>query len=136
VLLVDTKYEFGLVGDQGVLIAAKAAARTLAGASTGAKNAALLAYARRLEHEGGPVLEANARDLAEAGRRGLPAAMQDRLRLDPKRLAAIAQGLREIAALPDPVGEVTDDRAPNRLPSAGCACRSASSRSSTRRART
>ena len=58
---------------QGVLelaTAAKAAARHIAGASTGAKNAALLAYARRLETEGGPVLEANARDLAEAKRRG------------------------------------------------------------------
>ena len=87
--------------------AAKEAARRIAGASTGAKNAALLAYARRLETEGGPVLEANARDLAEAKRRGLSPAMQDRLRLDAKRLAAIAQGLREIAALPDPVGEIT-----------------------------
>ncbi len=87
-------------------LAAKEAARRIAGASTGAKNAALLAYARRLEDEGGAVLEANARDLAEARRRGLSAAMQDRLRLEPKRLAAIAQGLREIAALPDPVGEI------------------------------
>jgi len=95
---------------QGVLelaTTAKAAARRIAGASTGAKNAALLAYARRLETAGGPVLEANARDLAEAKRRGLPAAMLDRLMLDAKRLATIAQGLREIAALPDPVGEIT-----------------------------
>ncbi|HWR97738.1 MAG TPA: glutamate-5-semialdehyde dehydrogenase [Candidatus Methanoperedens sp.] len=88
-------------------LAAKQAARRIAGASTGAKNTALLAYARRLETEGRGVLEANARDLEAARRRGLSAAMQDRLQLDPQRLAAIAQGLREIAALPDPVGEIT-----------------------------
>jgi glutamate-5-semialdehyde dehydrogenase len=88
-------------------LAAKEAARRIAGGSSGAKNAALLAYARLLETETEPLLEANARDLAEAQRRGLPAAMQDRLKLDPKRLAGIAQGLREIAALPDPVGEIT-----------------------------
>ena len=77
---------------QGVLelaTAAKAATQRITQTSTDAKNTALLAYARRLETEGDPVLEANAKDLAEAERRGLPAAMQDRLKLDGKRLAAI-----------------------------------------------
>jgi glutamate-5-semialdehyde dehydrogenase len=64
-------------------LAAKEAARRIAGASTGAKNAALLAYARLLETETGPLLAANAQDLAAAKRRGLSAALQDGL--DEKR---------------------------------------------------
>ncbi len=87
--------------------ASKAAARGLARSSTDARNAALLGYARRLETEAGPLLEANERDLAAARRRRISAAMLDRLRLDPQRLAAMAEGLRQIAALPDPVGEIT-----------------------------
>jgi len=86
--------------------AAREAARRLARASTDEKNEALLEFARRLEAEAGPLLEANARDLAAARRRRLPPAMQDRLRLDPERLAAMAGGLRQIASLPDPVGEI------------------------------
>jgi glutamate-5-semialdehyde dehydrogenase len=86
---------------------ARSAAPALAGASTGKKNDALLAYARLLETETAPILVANARDLTEAHRHNLAPAMVDRLRLDQKRLEGIAQGLREIVALPDPVGEIS-----------------------------
>ncbi len=87
--------------------AAKEAARRLSNTSTGRKNEALLAYAGRLEGEYRDILKANRRDLAEARRRKLSPALQDRLRLSRERLQGIAQGVREIAALPDPVGEVT-----------------------------
>jgi len=83
------------------------ASRSLAKASTDAKNGALLAYARKLVRAGGPVLKANRKDLAAASRRGLPEAMKDRLRLTPERLEGVAEGLRQIAALPDPVGEIS-----------------------------
>jgi glutamate-5-semialdehyde dehydrogenase len=83
------------------------ASRFLAKASTDAKNGALLAYARKLVKESGPVLKANRKDLAAASRRRLPEAMKDRLRLTPERLEGVAEGLRQIAALPDPVGEIS-----------------------------
>jgi glutamate-5-semialdehyde dehydrogenase len=85
---------------------ARAATRYLARASTDSKNGALLAYARKLVKESGPILKANGRDLAAARRRKLPAALRDRLRLTPERLEGIAEGLRQIVALPDPVGEI------------------------------
>jgi glutamate-5-semialdehyde dehydrogenase len=89
-------------------LAAKRAARELALLDTGAKDRALLAVADALEARVGEILEANARDL-EAGREaGLSDALMDRLALDERRVAAIAQGVRDIVALPDPVGEVID----------------------------
>ena len=87
--------------------AARAASRSLAASSTAARNAALNALARRLR-EPQPQLEAaNAQDLQAAQARGLEAAMVDRLRLTPKILATLAEGCEQIAALPDPVGEIT-----------------------------
>src|ERR671917_1074578 len=87
---------------------AKRAARQLAQLDRGAKDAALLAIADALEARTPEVLEANARDM-EAGREAsLTAALLDRLRLDAGRVAAIAAQVRDIAALPDPVGEVVD----------------------------
>jgi glutamate-5-semialdehyde dehydrogenase len=87
---------------------AKAAARELAALDSGTKDRALLAVADALEARTPEILEANARDL-EAGREsGLSAALMDRLALDTGRIAAIARGVREIVALPDPVGEVID----------------------------
>ena len=87
---------------------AKEAARTLAVLDSGARNAALEAIAGGLEARAPEVLEANARDL-EAGRAaGLDAALLDRLTLDRARIAAMADGTRAIAALPDPVGEMID----------------------------
>ncbi len=91
-----------------ICLAAKAAARELALVSSAVKNRALLAIADALVARTPEILEANARDL-EAGREnGLSAALMDRLALDEQRIAAIAAGAREIAALPDPVGEVLD----------------------------
>jgi glutamate-5-semialdehyde dehydrogenase len=88
--------------------AAKAAARELAALDTAAKDAALRAVADALEARTAEILEANARDL-EAGREaGLSAALMDRLALDERRVAAMACGVREIVALPDPVGELID----------------------------
>src|SRR5215211_1085822 len=97
-------------------LAAKAAARGLAATSSAVKDAALLAMAAALEARIPEILEANARDL-EAGRESeLSPALMDRLALDEARVAAMAAGVREIVALPDPVGEVLDGfRLPNGL---------------------
>ncbi len=83
---------------------ARAAQREIALASTEAKNAALLAGARKLRERTPQILEANARDLAAARARGTAGAFLDRLALDEKRIEAIAKGLEDIAAQPDPVG--------------------------------
>jgi glutamate-5-semialdehyde dehydrogenase len=81
-------------------LAARGAARALALAGGAARNAALMAAADALEAATGEILEANARDLAGAK---ASAAFADRLRLDAGRVAAMARGLREVAALPDPL---------------------------------
>src|SRR5918998_2782573 len=87
---------------------AKRAARQLAQLDRGAKDAALLAIADALVARTPEVLEANARDM-EAGREAeLTDALLDRLRLDEARVATIAAQVRDLAALPDPVGEVLD----------------------------
>ncbi|MDX1433864.1 MAG: glutamate-5-semialdehyde dehydrogenase [Gammaproteobacteria bacterium] len=87
---------------------ARGASRVLARASTADKNAALEAIAGAIEARSGEILEANAEDLRAARRDGLDAALLDRLELDEARVAAMAAGLRAVAALPDPVGEVSD----------------------------
>ena len=96
--------------------AAKAAARALATLDSGTKDRALLAVAEALEARMAEILDANARDL-EAGREsGLSDALMDRLALTEERVRGMARGVREIAALPDPVGEVIDGyRLPNGL---------------------
>ncbi|MCL5098179.1 MAG: glutamate-5-semialdehyde dehydrogenase [Candidatus Omnitrophica bacterium] len=107
-----------ILSEQMLLLArqAKAAARQLARLSTADKNAALLAMAEALEKERGGILEANALDLADGTSHGLASAMLDRLRLDDRRLSLMANGLREVASLPDPVGRVLDERVrPNGL---------------------
>jgi glutamate-5-semialdehyde dehydrogenase len=86
--------------------AARAAARELALAPAAQKNEALHAAAAALRTATGEILAANTRDLAAAEQAGRAGAFLDRLRLDEARVAAIAQGLEEIAALPDPVGTV------------------------------
>ncbi|MDQ3355424.1 MAG: glutamate-5-semialdehyde dehydrogenase [Actinomycetota bacterium] len=92
---------------------AKRASRILAQLDTGVKDAALLAMADALSERAGEILEANARDM-EAGAEGdLGDALLDRLALTPTRLAGMADDVRRIAALPDPVGEVMEGR---RLP--------------------
>ncbi len=86
--------------------AARAAAHELALASTQAKNTALDAAARALRQAAPEILAANARDIAAANAAGRPAAFIDRLMLDEGRIAAMANGLEEIARLADPVGTV------------------------------
>jgi glutamate-5-semialdehyde dehydrogenase len=87
---------------------AKAASRKLAILDTAIKNHWLLASADRLIAATPEIMAANSLDIDAAPGFGLSDAAIDRLRLDAKRIAAIAQGLREVAALPDPVGEVID----------------------------
>jgi glutamate-5-semialdehyde dehydrogenase len=87
---------------------AKAASRVLATAPTTVKDAALEAGADHLEKRAEEILEANARDVARAEADGVSATVIDRLRLDRGRIASMAGGLRQVAALADPVGEVLD----------------------------
>ncbi|MFN3410247.1 MAG: glutamate-5-semialdehyde dehydrogenase [Limisphaerales bacterium] len=95
---------------------ARAAARELAKLTTAEKNAALLAMADALERNAASLRDANARDMETGTQLGLSSAMLDRLKLDDKRIAAMAKGLREVAALPDPVGRLLDERVrPNGL---------------------
>ena len=87
---------------------AKAASRALATASTATKDQALRAAADLLEARTSDLLAANALDVATAEAAGTGAGLVDRLRLTPERVAAMAGGLRQVADLPDPVGEVVD----------------------------
>jgi glutamate-5-semialdehyde dehydrogenase len=80
----------------------------LATASTATKDDALLAAADLLVDRSAPILEANAADVARAEAEGVSSTVVDRLRLDPRRIEAMASGLRQVAALADPVGEVLD----------------------------
>lgn len=86
--------------------AAHAASRSLALASTADKNQALQRLASELRSSTMPILEANQKDLAAANDSGISGAFLDRLTLTPARIEAMAHGVEEVAALPDPVGEV------------------------------
>ncbi|AJP48918.1 gamma-glutamyl phosphate reductase [Rugosibacter aromaticivorans] len=90
--------------------AARDASHAVARASTGAKNTALLATASAIRAQRDELLAANAADLAAAKADGLDAAMMDRLTLSEQGIEAMAQGLEQVAALPDPVGEITELR--------------------------
>ncbi|MGA2750082.1 MAG: glutamate-5-semialdehyde dehydrogenase [Verrucomicrobiota bacterium] len=95
---------------------AKEASRQLAALSTADKNACLRAMADALENRRAAIQQANSLDMQAGANAGLSNAMLDRLKLDDKRIASMAQGLRDVAALPDPVGRVLDDRTrPNGL---------------------
>ena len=89
---------------------ARAAAGVLAAASTAAKNAALLTLARRLRDSRAALLAANALDVEAARDAGLAAAMVDRLRLGDAEIEQMAIGAEQIAALADPIGEITELR--------------------------
>jgi len=91
----------------GVGRRARAAARVIAKADTATKNRALKEMAAAIERDARRLLEANARDIEDARKRELDSAMIDRLTLTPKGIAAMADGLRQIAALPDPIGRMT-----------------------------
>lgn len=100
---MDIKAYMQQVGQQ-----ARAASRLMAKADTNARNKALTAMARAIQRDAAKLIEANARDLAEAREAGLEASLLDRLTLNEKGVAGMAEGLVQIAALPDPVGEITD----------------------------
>jgi glutamate-5-semialdehyde dehydrogenase len=85
---------------------AAAASRILAQATTAEKNEALLAIARRIEQEGETILTANEADLRAGAENGLSSALLDRARLDQKRIHTIANSVREVVHLTDPLGEV------------------------------
>ena len=95
---------------------ARVASRELAQLTTAEKNSCLLAMASALEKNADAIKSANAPDLDAAAKSGLSSAMLDRLKLDDKRITAMAKGLREVAALADPVGRILNERVrPNGL---------------------
>ena len=87
---------------------ARSASRAIACADTRVKNAALLALAAAIRRERATLLAANAEDVAAARAAGLEAALLDRLALSEKSIEAMAEGVEQIAALPDPVGEISE----------------------------
>ncbi|MEK7280010.1 MAG: gamma-glutamyl-phosphate reductase, partial [Nitrospirota bacterium] len=86
---------------------AKAASRSLAKAKTAIKDRALVRMAENLEKRADEIITENMKDLKHGEESGIGSAMLDRLRLDRNRIGEMATGLREVAALPDPVGEIT-----------------------------
>lgn len=99
----DIKAYMQTLGEQ-----ARAAATRMSRADSGAKNAALHAMADAIDADAETLKQENARDLDAGRANGLDAALLDRLELNDARIAAMSEGLRQIAALPDPVGEITD----------------------------
>jgi len=101
--MTDIKQYMGEVGRK-----AREASRQVARADSGVKNGALEAIAEAIEANKPALLEANGKDMAAGQASGLDAALLDRLELTDARIAGMAEGLRQIAALPDPVGNITD----------------------------
>jgi glutamate-5-semialdehyde dehydrogenase len=101
--IIDIKTYMQSIGRE-----ARIASRLIAKAETAAKNRALTRMAMAIKREEQQLLAANARDVENAKERGLEAAMIDRLTLTPKSIASMAEGLLQIAALADPVGEISD----------------------------
>ena len=98
------------------LVKAKAHAAKLAVTSTAVKNAALLAMAAALEAQQSEILAANERDMTAAAAKGMKSSMLDRLKLTAERISGMADGLRQVAGLADPVGNVIDGKTlPNGL---------------------
>ena len=100
---MDVKTYMQTLGKQ-----ARIASRAIASADANQKNQALLAMAAAIRRDAPVLLAANARDMQAARAAGLDAALLDRLEIHAKSVAAMAEGLEQIAALPDPVGEITD----------------------------
>ena len=100
---MDIKAYMQQIGQQ-----ARAASRAMARADTHAKNRALNAMADAIDRDAAKLIAANQQDLANARAAGLDEAMLDRLALNPKTVASMAEGLRQIATLADPVGEMTE----------------------------
>src|SRR5437762_871091 len=93
-----------------VCASAKRASRELAIADTDTRNAALARLAELIAERSGEILDANAADLGDDRAAGLTEALRDRLALSEDRVAAMSEGVREIAGLPDPMGEVLEER--------------------------
>ncbi len=100
---MDVKHYMAQLGAQ-----AREASAQLARANTGVKNAALQAMARAIDSSRDALLAANQQDLDNGRNKGLDAAMLDRLELTPERIDGMIEGLRQVAALPDPTGGITD----------------------------
>ncbi|MDP3123451.1 MAG: gamma-glutamyl-phosphate reductase, partial [Thiobacillus sp.] len=100
---MDVKQYMQTVGKQ-----AREASRAIARADTNQKNRALQAMAAAIRRDAARLLAANARDMEHARMSGYDTALLDRLQIDEKGVAGMAEGLEQIAALPDPVGEITD----------------------------
>lgn len=100
---MDIKKYMNEVGQQ-----ARAASRELNRANTGQKNTALLAIADAIEVRSAELLAANKKDMDAGAKNGLDEALLDRLALNEERIAGMAEGIRQIVALADPVGEITD----------------------------
>lgn len=110
-MLIENKIDLQAMGR-----AAKVASRHLGTLTTNEKNRALLAIADALEAQAGPIMAANALDMADGRAQGLSEALLDRLMLNQKRIAALAEDTRRVAALPDPVGADFESRVlPNGL---------------------
>jgi glutamate-5-semialdehyde dehydrogenase len=103
--MIDIRQHMQTLGQQ-----ARAASRVMAATDTNAKNKALLATIDAIDLARNKLAEANAKDLEAGRRKGLDAAMLDRLELTAKRVDGMVEGLRQVAALNDPIGEVTDMR--------------------------
>jgi len=101
--MMDVKNYMQTLGKQ-----ARDASRDIARADTNQKNGALLAIAAAIRRDVAKLLEANARDMEHARANGLDSALLDRLEINEKTVMGMAEGLEQIAALPDPVGEITD----------------------------
>src|SRR3990167_7272908 len=86
---------------------ARQAARAMAKADTAARNRALLLIAAAIRRDAGALRSANQRDLEAARGAGLSEALLDRLTLSDKAIGAMADGLEQVAALPDPIGEIS-----------------------------
>ncbi|WP_279487334.1 glutamate-5-semialdehyde dehydrogenase [Luteimonas terrae] len=112
--MVPTARPFTMSDIRSAALACRDAAATLAQLDTDARNALLRAMADALDTQAESILAANARDIEAAQARGTSGALLDRLRLDANRLAGVSAAVREVADLPDPVGQVTrDDVRPN-----------------------
>ncbi|MEZ5505709.1 MAG: glutamate-5-semialdehyde dehydrogenase [Gammaproteobacteria bacterium] len=99
---MDVKAYMAQVGQQ-----ARAASRLIGKANTGVKNQALLAIASAIDARRAELISANQQDMSNGKANGLDAALLDRLELTPARIDAMIEGLQQVAALPDPVGEIT-----------------------------
>ena len=101
--IIDIKTYMQSIGRE-----ARAASRLVAKAETAAKNHALTQMASAIKRDEQRLLESNAADVENGKTKGLEPAMIDRLTLTPKSIASMAEGLLQIAALADPVGEISD----------------------------